>query len=320
MSWVKRQFEATATRYLKRWTGLTKSANPNIFYIPRSEGGLQFPSISTLYKKLQVSKHCQLLTSKDATVRHLAEKNLETKIKSIRKIFKPSTEVQQTMVEDPSQSRKALLKAVKNKVAYSDASRHKSELLALPVQGLLFTIITTPAKDPTKIWTDAIRSLPNECYKFVLTAAHDTLPHNSNLHLWKKKPNPWCPLCGHQRQTLLHVLNNCETALHHRKYNQRHDEVLKEIASFINVNLEVSQNMIADLSSQTYSTPSHLPCTDLRPDIIWWDEHSKRTVVVELTICFDTLFKQAAERKKRKCVRTTIMMFPSSPLRLALEE
>ena len=58
--------------------------------------------------------------------------------------------------------------------------------------------------------------------------------------------------------------------------------------------------MIADLSSQTYSIPSHLPCTDLRPDIIWWDEHSKRTVVVELTICFDTLFKQASERKRRK--------------------
>ena len=134
----------------------------------------------------------------------------------------------------------------------------------------------------------------------MLNAAHDTLPHDSNLHLWKKKPNPSCPLCGHQKQTLLHVLNNCETALHHRRYNQRHDEVLKEIASFINVNLKISQNMIADLSSQTYSIPSHLPCTDLRPDIIWWDEHSKRTVVVELTICFDTLFKQAAERKKRK--------------------
>ena len=116
----------------------------------------------------------------------------------------------------------------------------------------------------------------------------------------KKKPNPSCLLCGHQRQTLLHVLNDCETALHHQRYNQRHDEVFKEINSFIKGNLKVSQNMIADLSSQTYSIPSHLPCTDLRPDIIWWDEHSKRTVVVELTICFDTLFKQAAERKRRK--------------------
>ena len=60
-------------------------------------------------------------------MRHLAEKNLETEIKSIRKIFKPSIEVQETMVEDTSQSRKSLLKAVKNKVAYSDASRCKSE-------------------------------------------------------------------------------------------------------------------------------------------------------------------------------------------------
>ena len=50
-------------------------------------------------------------------MRHLAKKNLETEIKSIRKIFKPSIEVQETMVEDPSQSRKSLLKAVKNKVA-----------------------------------------------------------------------------------------------------------------------------------------------------------------------------------------------------------
>ena len=50
LSWVERQLEATANRYLKRWTGITKLTNPNIFYIPRSEG-LQLPSISTLYKK-----------------------------------------------------------------------------------------------------------------------------------------------------------------------------------------------------------------------------------------------------------------------------
>ena len=76
-------------------------------------------------------------------MRHLAEKNLETEIKSIRKTFKQSIDVQQTMVVDPSQSRKALLKAVKNKVAYSDACRCKSEILALPIKGLLFTTITT---------------------------------------------------------------------------------------------------------------------------------------------------------------------------------
>ena len=34
------------------------------------------------------------------------------------------------------------------------------------------------------------------------------------------------------------------------------------------------------------------------PDLIWWDEQSKKTVIVELTICFDTLFGNAAERKR----------------------
>ena len=31
LSWAERQLEATANRYLKRWTGLTKSANPISF-------------------------------------------------------------------------------------------------------------------------------------------------------------------------------------------------------------------------------------------------------------------------------------------------
>ena len=99
------------------------------------------------------------------------------------------------MLKDPSQSRKVLLKVVKNRVTCIDASRRKSELLALPVQGLLFTITTTLENDQTTIWTDAIKSLPSECYKFVL----NTLPHNSNLHLWKKKSKASCTLCGNER-------------------------------------------------------------------------------------------------------------------------
>ena len=35
-------------------------------------------------------------------------------------------------------------------------------------------------------------------------------------------------------------------------------------------------------------------------DIICWDKLSIRTAMVELTICFDTLFKQAAKRKRKK--------------------
>ena len=76
MPWIERHLEALATRYLKKWPGMTRHSN--ILHIPRAEGGLNLPAIFTLYKKFQVSKQCQLLTSNDSTVRHLAEKNLES--------------------------------------------------------------------------------------------------------------------------------------------------------------------------------------------------------------------------------------------------
>ena len=56
--------------------------------------------------------------------------------------------------------------------------------------------------DGTYIWSKAVQTLPVEYMKFALNAAVDMLPHNANLHLWKKKPNDSCPLCG-ERQTLV---------------------------------------------------------------------------------------------------------------------
>ena len=55
--------------------------------------------------------------------------------------------------------------------------------------------------------------LPTECLKFVLNAAQDTIPHNSHLSVWRREAglSAQCKLCG-QWQTLLHILNNCETA------------------------------------------------------------------------------------------------------------
>ena len=34
ISWIEREVEAMATRFLKRWAGLAKSANPNLLYVP----------------------------------------------------------------------------------------------------------------------------------------------------------------------------------------------------------------------------------------------------------------------------------------------
>jgi hypothetical protein len=40
--------------------------------------------------------------------------------------------------------------------------------------------------------------------------------------------------------------------------------------------------------------------TDLRPDIVWWDSSSRSVCLEELTVCFETNFDDAADRKTAK--------------------
>ena len=56
--------------------------------------------------------------------------------------------------------------------------------------------------------------------------------------------------------------------------------------------------MTSDLSN--YHFPQHIVPTTLRPDIVWWNDNKKRLTLAELTICFETTFDGAAERKRAK--------------------
>ena len=123
------------------------------------------------------------------------------------------------------------------------------------------------------------------------------MPHNANLALWKKLDNDNCPLCG-EKQTLVHILNCCKVARDGRRYNTRHDAILTEIKSTISDHTAPSARLSADLGS--YLFPQHIVATDLRPDIVCWDDLFRRIVLVELTVCFETSFHLAAERKSAK--------------------
>ena len=56
------------------------------------------------------------------------------------------------------------------------------------------------------LWSQAVQALPDHVTRFALNAVTNTLPHNTNLQLWGKKPSATCQLCP-ERQTLQHVLN-----------------------------------------------------------------------------------------------------------------
>ena len=108
-----------------------------------------------------------------------------------------------------------------------------------------------------------------------------------------RRDSPNCPLCG-ERQSLLHVLNNCSVARDHR-YNHRHDAVLQEIVNFVKPKPPPATNLTADINE--YAFPTHIVSTDLRPDIVWWDDQQKSLMLIELTISYETNFDDAAERK-----------------------
>ena len=142
----------------------------------------------------------------------------------------------------------------------------------------------------------AVGTVSSMTMKFILHAATDTLPHNSNLSLWGRSVSKNCKLCG-QHQTLVHVLNHCSVALQLRCFNHRHDAVLRVIADLMRSHLSPVQKMIVDLSGTNYHFPQHIAITASRPDIMLWQDEPRVVNLVELTICFETNFDQARRRK-----------------------
>ena len=295
ITWVERELDSLATRYIKRWAGLTKSANTAILYLPHSKGGLNLPRLSTVYKKLQVSRQTQLLTSRDGCVRFLADRNLRREESLSRKSFRPATLAREVLEVRPDGERKALTKAAKTLVAEDTNTGLLNHWQSLERQGQMSRCMD---EECASVWAVVVKALPEEQMKFALNAALDVLPHNHNLHLWKKKSSPACPLCG-ENQSLLHVLNNCCLAMKLRRYNDRHDLVLQEIASAIKPYLPPSTSMSVDIGDG-YQFPCHIVPTDMRPDIVWWDSISRSVYLAELTVCFVTNFQEAADRKTAK--------------------
>ena len=121
-------------------------------------------------------------------------------------------------------------------------------------------MLRATTSDTAAVWAKAVQALPSNAMKFALNATHDTLPHNANLHLWKKKDSAACPLCG-ERQS------NCKVARDLRHYNQRHDAVLQENTNCIQPKLSPTTQLMADFNDE-YEFPMHIVPTDLRPDIV----------------------------------------------------
>ena len=127
---------------------------------------------------------------------------------------------------DPSQSRKAVTVAAKSEVTKNDEDRRRSELHSLPYQGRMWRSLDHNSGD---IWAQAVQLLPERAFKFALNAAHDTLPHNANLHIWHKKPTNQCPLCKEDVQNLcVGLLGICDGSITGMTWSWKKSTVLSK--------------------------------------------------------------------------------------------
>ena len=109
-----------------------------------------------------------------------------------------------------------------------------------------------------------------------------------------------CKLCG-ECQTLGHVLNSCKVALQQRRFNNRHDKMLEVITAFVQEHIPSNYQIVSDIyNDQPYNFPSVLAYTDLRPDLVTFSESDKQAILIELTVCCESSFQAAKERKESK--------------------
>lgn len=295
VSWLEKHLQPLVTKYLKKWSGLAKCADTSRIYLPKADGGLGLPSVYSNYRKLQLSRASQLLMSKDATVRNLAKHEVDKESLGTRARFKPFNEAVECVSQLGKGKRKDVIRRAKGRVMEEDRQQRYEHATSLKHQGQLFNTVEDQAAD---LWANTIWSLSDAVFKFALNAAQDCLPHNQNLHLWKKKASSLCPLC-HQNQSLLHVLNSCPIALQLRRFSLRHDNVLRDILTFIQQHLDESHQVTCDLPELKYTFPQQI-ATDLRPDIVVSHKAKKLIVLIELTIPFEMCFDDAASRKEAK--------------------
>ena len=194
------QYNVIGYKELKKWVGLARLANPALLFLPKTKGGMGLPSLVTLWKKVQISRACQLISSHDPVVRHAATQLTLREEKSSRVKFRPMVAARDALTVDPGMGRKKLSKVAATMIVEDESDDRLSALLSSERQtGALHLVEEEPAAQ----WASALERLTPSELKFALNACQDSLPHNSNLAIWKGHPSE-CKLCGERHPSSMY--------------------------------------------------------------------------------------------------------------------
>jgi len=293
------KLDALATRYLKRWIGLPRSGTPAVIHVPNIYA---IKSIRHVYKECQASAYISSKLQADSKVKNALDSRLEREQHWTRKM---STTVicdkvfKKVKEQNVKQDARNIKKAAKIDINKEMQLHWSSHLKSLVVQGRFLTANECMNEDIN--FKSIIHDLPRNVAKFLTNACIDTLPTNSNLLRWKKRNSPACKLCGN-KETLLHVLNNCKLMLNQGRYTWRHNSVLNFIYNALKPkesNLEFHVDLPGSLTGIS-TIPIDIVITLQRPDLVIIDRKKNKVYVIELTIPFDINVNDAHKRKSNK--------------------
>jgi hypothetical protein len=179
VSWLKTTLQPIATKFLKRWCGLARSADTGCIYLPKEKGGLEMPSLVTLYKKLQASKAASFICSQDPVVRAIASQETQRETQQQRMVFKPYKIAVAEMKQDPGVSSRKLKQLAKARIEDDDTSARLAYSTSLARQN-------KPLHDDSRaphLWATTVTTLHEQTLSFARNALTDTVHYNDNLHL-----------------------------------------------------------------------------------------------------------------------------------------
>jgi len=251
------ELETVCTRFLKKWLGVTRSITVSVLYRKKDHFGLGLKRLSDLFKSLQVSKGAALKHSDDQKVREVYEHQrirhqdsprwnyaVELSARERDLYFRELVGVVSTERKglgwDPKRTSKDNLKDLVAEISQQDLIL---TLVDKGVQGRFLTWENTMQLDLS--WNNLIYNykMSPSLLKFHLNSMHDVASTPANLKLWNYADTGNCTLCGWKYCNIKHILAVCHHSLNNKRFNWRHDNVLRVIASALSDQLKMYNSM-----------------------------------------------------------------------------
>ena len=297
-----KKMNSLATRYIKKWLGLSRSTTVAVIHHPSV---LNIPTIESCSTKSKLSFLSAVTLSPDPLIKEISASALSRGFGHACGITDETRDILSLATSSiESISRKTLPRATRAVHLEHRREKWDSSLECLSVQRKFSDVCVLESDN--HVWNRIMDGLPPGQLSFILRAASDTLPTPLNLRRWKYRTDPKCPLCGSLFPTVLHILNACPTALNQGRLTWRHDSVLLQLARGILPLLAEGDTLYADLPGRRVcdnpptTIPQNITATSARPDLVIVRQNE--VLLIELTVPFNSpeSMNNARTRKENK--------------------